>query len=205
VNVLLHPARVLSRTQALIGGGLVLVIVAALASVGGLITDGVLNLDYHALNSLSETTENSGLKHLAQGLANVVWMALALLVASHVIKAPVAWLDWLAHVSFARWPLVGVSAYLALPGVSETIIELSTRLSALDVNDGNHVMAPATHLLPAMELMLWSLPSLLGLAWMIWLLFDAYRHLTQTRSIQTTVSFGVALVVAQGLSQLTIF
>lgn len=186
-------------------GAIALIATALIASLAGLTLDGVLGMSYHAVAAGSDQPSTSALNHLAQGLANVAWMALALVAASHVIKAPVAWLDALAHLALARWPLVLVSGYLAVPPVGDRIIELSTALDALDVNDGNHVMAPASHLLPAMELMLWSLPSLVGLAWVVWLMFDAYAHLTQTRGVRTAISFVVALTIAQGLSQLTLF
>lgn len=205
MNWIFHPSRSLSRTQALVLGAIALIATALIASLAGLVLDGVLGMGYHALGAGSNQSSTSALSHLAQGLANVAWMALALVVASHVIKAPVAWLDGLAHLALARWPLVLVSGYLAVPPVGDRIIELSTTLDALDVNDGNHVMAPASHLLPAMELMLWSLPSLLGLAWVVWLMFDAYAHLTQTRGVRTVISFAVALTIAKGLSQLTLF
>jgi hypothetical protein len=205
VNLIFHPSRSLSRSQALVVGAIALIATALIASLAELTLDGVLGMGYHALSDGSDQPSTSALNNLAQGLANLAWMALALLVGSHVIKAPVAWLDALAHLALARWPLVLVSGYLAMPPVGDRIIELSTALGALDVNDGNHVMAPASHLLPAMELMLWSLPSLLGMAWLIWLMFDAYAHLTQTRGVRTAISFVVALTIAQGLSQLTLF
>ena len=205
MNFWLHPARALNRSQALVLGSTALIITAVLASVAGLVNDGALDIHYHALSGLSQAPQERWLHNFAQGLANLAWSSLALLVASHLIKAPVAWLDWVAYIALARWPLVLISAYLAIPLVSGQITELSGALQSLDVNDGNHVMAPASHLLPAIKLLLWSLPSLAGLAWIVWLMFDAYCHLTQTRSTRTVLSFIGALISAQLMSQLTIF
>lgn len=201
---LFHPGLGASERQAATVGLIAIILTGVFASLGALITDGMLDIHYLALSDEPALTHNRWLVNWAQGLVNLAWIGACLWVSARAIKTPIPIRALLAQLALARWPLVVMTGYLALPPVASRITSLSFELLSIQPTSADHIMASPVGLLPALELMAWSLPIWAGLAWMIWLMFDAYRRLIQSTWAPTLTSFLIALFAAQMLSQLTV-
>lgn len=202
---LFYPSSCINPQLAWLLGGLALLATAFFVTIGHLVTDGVLDLHFLALSPAADPATNRWLANIAQGLTNVVWLVATLWIAAKVIGHPVAMFQLIAYQTLARWPLLIASAYLVLPGIGSRIFELTFELLHALPQSPDEVMASARYLLPAMELTALSIPLLLALGHMIWLMFDAYRTLTGGELGKTVPSFIVALLLAEALSKLTIW
>lgn len=202
---LFYPSRQIGPQLAWFLGGVALLTTALMATIGHLVTDGVLDLHFLALSPAADPATNRWLANIAQGLTNVAWLVATLWIAAKIIGHPVALFHLIAHQTFARWPLLVASAYLALPWIGGRIFELTFELVHALPQSPDEVMAQAQYLLPAMELTALSIPLLLAMAHMIWLMFEAYRTLTDAPLGKAVPSFIVALVVAEALSKLTVW
>ncbi len=204
-QALLYPSQALNTKIAWLLGGCALILTAVFATLGGLVTDGVLDLHFLVLSGLDGEPSGRWIQNLAQGLTNLAWAVVCFWVAAHVIGRPVNPSQLLAFQLMARWPLALASAYLALPWVGDRVLTLTFEMVNALPAGPDEVMASARYLLPALELTAWSLPLLACMAWMIWLMFESYRHLTQATLGQAVPSFIVALLLAEILSKLTIW
>lgn len=204
-QALIYPSRSLPSTTAWLLGGLALILTGVFATLGGLVTDGVLDLHFLVLSGLEGEASGRWLQNWAQGLTNLAWAFVCLWIAARVIGQPVNASQLLAFQLMARWPMALAAAYLALPWVGEHVLALTFEMVNALPAGPDEVMAPAQYLLPALELTAWSVPLLACMAWMVWLMFESYRHLTQTTLGQAVPSFIVAILIAQILSKLTIW
>jgi len=204
-HVLFFPSQSLRPATAWLCGGIALVMTGVFTTLGGLITDGVLDLHFFILSGLEGEVSSRWLQNWAQGLTNLAWAVVCLWAAAKVMSRPVDVSRLLAFQLLARWPLVLASGYLALPPVGDRVLDLTFEMVNALPAGPDEVMAPAQYMLPALELTAWSLPLLLCMGWMIWLMFDSYRHLTNTTLGQAVPSFIVAILVAEILSKFTIW
>jgi len=197
ITCLFQPFERVAGGLALVLGAVAIVLSAALASSAGLIHDGVLDLHFSA--HLSFWTL------LAQGLIN--WLSLSgLLLVAGSCLAPRSfrWIDLLGTQALARWPMLAATAYLSIPGLNTRIRELTEELMSKMPTDPSKVMASSAYLLDAMWLTLISLPSLVFIAWMIWLMYHAYSISTDMKGSRAVFSFVAALVLASIFSKVLI-
>ncbi len=182
---------------ALTAGLLVIGLTAVLASFSGLVTDGVLDLHY---------APDIGLwQNLGLGLLNWLIMATTLLVIGRLVsETRFRSLDLFGTQALARWPLVLGVAYMSIPWVHRTIEELTIKMLAAMPTDPDKVMASTAYLLDAMWLTLLALPTLLALAWMIWLVFHSFALTCNLKGQRAFFSFIGALVTAEILSKVII-
>ncbi len=204
-QVLFHPSQSVHTTTAWVVGGLALILTGVFATLGGLVTDGVLDLHFLVLSGLEGEASARWLPNWAQGLSNLAWAFVCLWVAARVIGRPVSASQLLAFQLMARWPMALASAYLALPWVGDRVLALTFEMVNALPAGPDEVMASAQYLLPALELTAWSVPLLACMAWMIWLMFESYRHLTKASLGQAVPSFIVAILIAEILSKLTLW
>ena len=202
---LFYPSQVLQPRTAWICGAVALILTGAFATLGGLVTDGVLDLHFLLLSGLDGESSSRWLQNWAQGLTNLAWAVACLWVAARVIGRPVIVSRLIACQLMARWPLALATGYLALPFVGDRVLALTFEMVNALPAGPDEVMAPAQYMLPALELTAWSIPLLICMAWMIWLMFESYRHLTQATLGQAVPSFIVAILIAEILSKLTIW
>lgn len=204
-QALFYPSRSVRPTMAWLWGGLALILTGLFATLGGLVTDGVLDLHFLTLSGLNGETSGRWIENWAQGLTNLAWAFVCLWIAARVIGQPVSASQLLAFQLMARWPMALASAYLALPWVGDRVLALTFEMINALPAGPDEVMASTQYLLPALELNAWSVPLLACMAWMIWLMFESYRHLTQASLGQAIPSFIVAILMAEILSKLTLW
>ena len=194
---LFRPFDRVAGTLALTLGAAVIVLTAWIASVSGLMTDGVLDLHF-----------TSGLPFwvvLGQGLINWFSISLVLMLAGLWLgRGGFRTVDLFGTQALARWPLLIATAYLALPGVNRTVRDLTAELMTKMPTDPSKVMASSAYLLDAMWLFLISLPTLLCLIWMVWLMFHGFAVSTGMKGVRAGFSFAGALVLAWILSRVLI-
>ena len=199
------PSRQFNPQLAWFLGCLALLMTALFTTLGHLVTDGVLDLHFLALSPAADPATNRWLANIAQGVTNVIWLVAALWVAARIIRHPISIFHLLAFQTLTRWPLMIAAGYLALPGVGSRIFELTFELMHALPQSPDQVIASAQYLLPALELTAWSIPLLVSVGFMIWLMFESYRTLTGAELGKTVPSFIIALLVAEGLSKLTVW
>jgi len=202
---LLYPSQTLQQSTAWTWGTVALILTGIFATLGGLVTDGVLDLHFLTLSGLEVEPSSRWLQNWAQGLTNLAWAVACLWVAAKVMGRSVNASELIAYQLMARWPLALATAYLALPFVGDRVLALTFEMVNALPAGPDEVMAPARYMLPALELTAWSIPLLLCTAWMIWLMFESYRQLTQTTLGQAVPSFLIAILIAEISSKLTIW
>ena len=205
ISGLFTPTKHLSVQQAALWGALGLVLTAIFSSFGSLVTDGVLDLHFLSLSTLESGGNSRLFANMAQGVMNVVWVTAALMLAARLMGERVSLLSMAAYLTHARWPFVLATGYLAIPGVGDQILALTFELMAAMPTNPDQVMASPQYLLPAMKLTALSVPLLLITVWIIWLMYEAYAHISQLPRRRAIPSFAVALFVAELLSKLTLF
>jgi len=183
---------------AALGMGLVIMgVTAVLATSAGLHTDGVIDLHFGPPVPVWVL--------LAQGLIN--WLCLGL-----VLYGLGRWLsttrfraiDLFGTQALARWPMLIGVGYMAIPGISGRVEYYTTRLMAAMPDDPNKVMASSEYLLDAMWLMVISLPVMVVLVWMIWLMAHGYALVTNLKGQRVVFSFIGGLIVAEIISKVLI-
>jgi hypothetical protein len=195
---LLRPFNRVAGVQALVGGIAVLALTAWIASASGLMTDGVLDLHF--------TGELPFWVVMAQGLINWLCLSLALMLVGWWLgRGGFRPVDLFGTQALARWPLLIATAYLALPGLNQTVRDLTNELMTKMPTDPSKVMASSAYLLDAMWLFLISLPTLLCLIWMIWLMFHGFAVSTGMKGARAGFSFAGALLIAWIASKVLIF
>ena len=195
---LFRPFERIAGALALGLGLLLLLVTAWLASRAGLITDGVLDLHFAPQAGLVDL--------IVQALINWLSLSLMLLAAAWWLsRRRFRLLDLFATQALARWPMLIGVAYLSIPAVSAEINEETARLLDAMPEDPGQVMAPAGLMLDAMWLMLFSLPVLATMAWMIWLMYHAYALVSDLKGQTAVFSFIGALVLAEIISKALIY
>lgn len=195
---LFRPFERIAGGPALVLGLIVILITAWWAARGGLQTDGVLDLHFKP---------DAGVFQLiVQGFINWLSLSLALLAAAGWLsRGRFRVLDLLATQALARWPLLLGVGYLSIRPIAEAIEQGTARMMAAMPEDPSQVMAPPELLLDAMWLMLISLPLLVLIGWMIWLMYHAYSLVTDLKGQRGVFSFVGALVAAEILSKVLIY
>lgn len=191
---LFRPFERIAGTPALALGMLAMLLTAWLAARNGLHTDGVLDLHSGPPASL--------MLLIAEGLIN--WLSLGLVLlgtAWWLSRGRFRILDLLATQALARWPLLPAVGYLSMPPVSEEIEQITVRLMAAMPTDARRFMPSAEFLVDAMWLFLISLPVLVMIGWMVWLMVHAYLLVADLKGPRAVLSFIAALVVAELLSK----
>jgi hypothetical protein len=194
---LFRPFTRIAGGPALTAGLVVVIITAGLATAGGMVTDGVLDL--HFAEGIAFW------QNLAMGLLN--WLILAgvlLIIGRMVSKTRFRVIDLFGTQALARWPLLLGVAYMSIPWVNRTIEELTINMLAAMPTDPSKVMSSTAYLADAMWLTLLAIPSLLGLAWMIWLMFHGYALTCNLKGQRAFFSFVGALIIAEILSKVVV-
>lgn len=195
---LFRPFERIAGGPALALGLLAMLLTAWLAARNGLHTDGVLDLHSGSPASL--------ILLIAEGLINWMSLALALLGAAWWLsRGRFRVLDLLATQALARWPLLPAVGYLSIRPVSEKIEQISARLMAAMPTDSRQFMPSAEFLIDAMWLFLISLPVLVMIGWMVWLMVHAYLLVADLKGPRAVLSFIAALVLAEILSKTLIY
>lgn len=201
----LRPTKSLSIAWATILGGVSVLLTAFFCTRGGFVTDGVMDLHFLSLSSAVAQDGSRFFNNLAQGMINVLWATALLWVAALVMKTRISVFALSAYLMHARWPMAVAAGYLLIPGIGDQILALTFELLAAMPTGPDQVMASPRYLLPAMKLTALSTPLLLTIVWLIWLMYEAYQGLTQLAHRRAIPSFALALLVAEGLSKLTVF
>lgn len=195
---LFRPFERIAGAPALALGMLAMLLTAWLAARNGLHMDGVVDLHFGPPAGL--------IALIAEGLVNWLSLGLALLGAAWWLsRGRFRILDLLATQALARWPLLPGVGYLSLPPVSEQIEQTSARLMAAMPADTRQFMPSAEFLIDAMWLFLISLPALVLIGWMVWLMIHAYTLVADLKGPRAVLSFIAALVAAEILSKALIY
>ncbi len=189
-NWLFKPFERISGEVALTLGLVGIVLTALVARLGGLQTDGVLDLHF---------AEDMPLwKLLVQGLLNWLVLAGMLLVTGRWLSSSrFRVIDLLGTQAAARWPMLLAGGYLAIPAIGNRISQLSARMMEQMPAEPGQVTADLAHLLEAMWLTLLSLPILLSLAWMVWLMYHGYARVCRISGMRAVFSFIGVLIAAE--------
>lgn len=204
-SFLLYPSQTVQTSTAWAWGSGALILTGIFATLGGLVTDGVLDLHFFMLSGLEGEPSSRWIQNWAQGLTNLAWAVACLWVAAKVMGQPVNASQLVAFQLMARWPLALASGYLTIPFIGDRVLALTFEMVNALPAGPDEVMAPAQYMLPALELTAWSMPLLICMIWMIWLMFASYRQVTQATLGQAVPSFIIAIVIAEILSKLTIW
>ncbi|MDT8408382.1 MAG: hypothetical protein RQ741_02165 [Wenzhouxiangellaceae bacterium] len=195
---LFRPFERIAGTPALALGLLVMLLTAWLAARNGLHSDGVLDLHAGPPASL--------MLLIVEGLTNWLSLGLALLGAAWWLnRRRFRILDLLATQALARWPLLPAVGYLSIRPVSDEIERISARLMAAMPTDARQFMPSAEFLIDAMWLFLISLPVLVMIGWMVWLMVHAYLLVADLKGPRPVLSFIAALALAEILSKTLIY
>jgi len=195
---LFRPFDLIAGWHAMVLGVGLIAATATVASYAGLMTDGVLDLHFGPDLPL--------LTLLAQGLLN--WLVLStclLIVGLWLSRGSFRWIDLFGTQALARWPMLAAAAYLSIPWVNAEIRQLTEDLLSKMPTDPSKVMASSAYLLDAMWLTLISLPTLILVIWMIWLMYHAFALSTDLKGPRAAFSFAGALIVAIIIVEATIF
>jgi len=195
---LFRPFDRIAGAQALGLGVVVMILTALLAASSGLLNDGVLDLHFGP--------ELPFWVLLAQSLIN--WVSLTgflFITGVWLARGPFRWIDLLGTQALARWPMLAATAYLAIPGLNSQIRQLTNELMTRMPTDPSQVMASSAYLLDAMWLTLISLPTLILIIWMVWLMYHAYSISTGIKGMRAVFSFTGALVLAWIVSKVLIY
>jgi hypothetical protein len=194
---LFRPFERIAGAAALALGLLLIALTAALAARAGLQTVGVIDLHIAAPGPIAAL--------ILQGLVN--WLSLSLMlliVALGWRRGRFRILDLIGTQALARWPLLPGTIYLSMPAISNRIEQSSLRLLAAMPDEAGQVMAPPELFLDAIGLLLLSLPALIAVGWMIWLMFHAFTLVTDLSGQRAGFGFIGALIAAEILSKLAI-
>jgi hypothetical protein len=164
---------------------------AILASINGLVTDGVLDLHlWTGPVSLTST--------LLMGLINWVSMSLALWAVGHWLSASsYRLIDLWASQAVARWPMLLAVIYQSVPPVRRETERLAEVMLAALPEQSHEVIASPAYLLDSLWLMALSMPVLLAIVWMVWLMYHSYAQVFRVRGWQAVLGFTLALIVAE--------
>lgn len=188
---LFRPFDLIGGRLALALGAVALIATALLASATGLVTDGVLDLHLWPA-SLGPTTL------LLMGLINWLSLSLALLAVGHWLSpSKYQLLDLFAMQAMARWPMFLAVAYLSVPFVRRETERLTEAMLAAMPEQSHEVIAAPAYLLDAMWLFALSIPILLAIVWMVWLMYHGYARVFKVNGWQAVLGFVAALIVAE--------
>jgi hypothetical protein len=194
---LFKPFDRLAGAPALGLGLLIIAITALLAWRAGLHTDGVLDLHFGPSVALWVV--------LVQGLINWLCLSAMLLVAGMWLSTGrFRLIDLVGVQALARWPIILAVGWSAVPAVGSSIEARTVSLMAAMPDQPGEVIAPVEYLFDAMWLMLLSMPILVAIIWMVWLMYYGYRLVTNLSGHRAVLSFIAALVIAEILSKLLI-
>ena len=199
-----RPVRHLTPSTAGLLGLVAIGLTGIVATLGGLVTDGMLDLHFLSLSGLNEPSTGRWLLNWAQGLVNLFWASISLWIAAKLAGVTLSPWTLVAHLAYARWPIAFAATYLAIPGVGETILSLTLDMLAALPAGPDQVMASPRYLLPSMQLAALSIPLLLAVVWTIWLMYACFVDLTQLAQGKATGLFVVTIIIAELLSKLTV-
>ncbi len=201
---LFRPAQHISPTIAGLVGLIAIGLTGILATVGGLVTDGMLDLHFLSLSGLNEPPTGRWLINWAQGLVNLFWASIGLWVAAKLAGITLNPWTLVTHLAYARWPIALATAYLVIPGVGETILGLTLEMVTALPAGPDQVMASPRYLLPAMQLTALSAPLLLAIIWTVWLMYACFVDLTKLAQTKAIPFFIGAIIITELLSKLTV-
>ncbi len=175
----------------------ILALTAILATASGLHTDGVIDLHFGPSVPVWVL--------MAQGLINWLCLGGILYVLGRWLSSTrFRAIDLFGTQALARWPMLVAVVYMAIPGLSNRIETYTQRMMAAMPDDPSKVMASSAYLLDAMWLTLISLPVLVMIGWMIWLMAHGYALVTNLKGQRVVFSFIGGLIAAEILSKVLI-
>ncbi len=192
---LLRPFDRVAGGFALTLGLLSIAATAALGNLGGLVSVGVLDLQLSAQPD--------------------PWLPIVLgggnwLIAFAVLYVLGRWpggsrfrvIDLLGTQALARWPLLPASAWLTIPAVGAHIHDSSAHLISTMAGQPAQFTADPTLMIEAGWLLLLSLPVLVCIAWMVWLMYHSFALVCHLQGPRAIWRFAVGLLVAEFLSKI---
>lgn len=186
INWWINPFHLIAGWKALVCGLLIMLLSSWLAWEGGIVFDSIFSIHFRSLELNMA---------LAYPLIDLAILGVLMYIAARLFAGPEARLvESVGFMALARSPFLLVGLYAALPGVKESMQDLTTFLLTRDISVLN---------LPVLIVFL--ILSIAAIVWFVCLAYNGFKAFSKVRSPKAIPVFAVTLVIAELLAVLFLF